>query len=105
MSGYLGRPQATSATIDDEGWLHTGDLVRIDDDGNLFIVDRLKELTKYKGFQVAPAALEALLLTHPDVQDVAVVRGEDPDAGEIPVAARAPPRELTSDLDPDHGGH
>jgi acyl-CoA synthetase (AMP-forming)/AMP-acid ligase II len=86
MSGYLGRRQATSATIDEDGWLHTGDLVRFDDDGNLFIVDRLKELIKYKGFQVAPAELEAVLLTHPQVQDVAVVRGEDPEAGEIPVA-------------------
>jgi acyl-CoA synthetase (AMP-forming)/AMP-acid ligase II len=86
MSGYLGRPQASSATVDDDGWLHTGDLVRFDDDGNLFIVDRLKELIKYKGFQVAPAELEALLLTHPQVQDAAVVRGEDPEAGEIPVA-------------------
>ncbi len=86
MSGYLGRPRATAATIDDEGWLHTGDLVRFDDDGNLFIVDRLKELIKYNGFQVAPAELEALLLTHPDVQDVAVVRGEDDEGGEIPVA-------------------
>jgi acyl-CoA synthetase (AMP-forming)/AMP-acid ligase II len=86
MRGYLGHPRATAATIDDEGWLHTGDLVRFDDDGNLFIVDRLKELIKYKGFQVAPAELEALLLTHPLVQDAAVVRGEDPEAGEIPVA-------------------
>ena len=86
MSGYLGRPSATSATIDDEGWLHTGDLVRFDDDGNLFIVDRLKELIKYNGFQVAPAELEALLLTHPDVHDVAVVRGEDAEGREIPVA-------------------
>jgi acyl-CoA synthetase (AMP-forming)/AMP-acid ligase II len=86
MSGYLGRERATSATVDEEGWLHTGDLVRFDDDGNLFIVDRLKELIKYKAFQVAPAELEALVLTHPQVQDVAVVRGEDPDAGEIPVA-------------------
>jgi acyl-CoA synthetase (AMP-forming)/AMP-acid ligase II len=86
MRGYLGRERATAATVDEEGWLHTGDLVRFDDDGNLFIVDRLKELIKYKGFQVAPAELEALLLTHPDVRDVAVVRGEDPEAGEIPVA-------------------
>jgi acyl-CoA synthetase (AMP-forming)/AMP-acid ligase II len=86
MRGYLGRERATAATVDEDGWLHTGDLVRFDDDGNLFIVDRLKELIKYKAFQVAPAELEALLLTHPDVHDVAVVRGEDAEAGEIPVA-------------------
>src|SRR4029450_2451432 len=84
--GYLGRRQATSATIDEDGWLHTGDLVRFDDDGNLFIVDRLKELIKYKGFQVAPAELEAVLLTHPDVADAAVIGRPDEEAGEIPAA-------------------
>ncbi len=91
MSGYLGRPRATAATIDDDGWLHTGDLVRFDDDGNLFIVDRLKELIKYNGFQVAPAELEALLLTHPAVQDVAVVRGEDPRGPRDPGRLRGRP--------------
>ena len=93
MSGYLGRPSATAATIDDEGWLHTGDLVRFDDDGNLFVVDRLKELIKFNGFQVAPAELEALLLTHPDVHDVAVVRGEDAEG-------RRDPRRLRGRLEP-----
>jgi 4-coumarate--CoA ligase len=85
MVGYLNNPTATAATIDDDGWLHTGDIGRIDADGHLWIVDRLKELIKYKGFQVAPAELEALLLTHPAVADAAVVGRPDPDAGEIPV--------------------
>lgn len=71
--GYLNDPEATKRTIDKEGWLHTGDIGYIDDDDELFIVDRLKELIKYKGFQVAPAELEALLLSHPHISDAAVV--------------------------------
>ena len=71
--GYLNDPEATARTIDKEGWLHTGDIGYIDADDELFIVDRLKELIKYKGFQVAPAELEALLLSHPKISDVAVV--------------------------------
>ena len=86
MKGYLNNEQATAATITDDGWLRTGDIGHIDDDGHLFIVDRLKELIKYKGFQVPPAELEALLLTHPAVDDAAVVGLPDPEAGEIPVA-------------------
>ena len=86
MSGYLGRPNETAGILDADGWLHTGDVVRADEAGHLFIVDRLKELIKYKAFQVAPAELEALLVTHPDVRDAAVVRAPDPEAGEIPVA-------------------
>lgn len=73
MKGYLNNPAATSETIDKDGWLHTGDIGLIDDDDELFIVDRLKELIKYKGFQVAPAELEALLTGHQDITDVAVV--------------------------------
>ena len=65
MKGYLGRPEATAAMIDKDGWLHTGDIGYADDDGDFFVVDRLKELIKYKGCPVAPAELEALLLTHP----------------------------------------
>ena len=65
MAGYLNNAKATADTIDNDGWLHTGDIGHIDEDGHLYIVDRLKELIKYKGFQVAPAELEALLLTHP----------------------------------------
>lgn len=73
FSGYLNDPESTRATIDKEGWLHTGDIGFVDDDEELFIVDRLKELIKYKGFQVAPAELEALLVTHHSVSDAAVV--------------------------------
>jgi 4-coumarate--CoA ligase len=86
MAGYLGRPDATAETLTADGWLRTGDLVHIDADGYLFVVDRVKELIKVKGFQVAPAELEALLITHPDVADVAVVGLPDPEAGEVPAA-------------------
>lgn len=88
--GYLHDDEATSATIDADGWLHTGDLCHFDDDGFLFVTDRLKELIKVKGFQVAPAELEALLLTHPDVGDVAVVGRPDDRSGEVPVAHIVP---------------
>jgi acyl-CoA synthetase (AMP-forming)/AMP-acid ligase II len=86
MKGYLNRPEATANTIDSEGWLHTGDVGYIDDDGHFFIVDRAKELIKYKGFQVAPAELEALLLTHPAIADAAVIPVPDEEAGEVPKA-------------------
>ena len=67
MKGYLNNQAATDAIIDPDGWLHTGDIGHVDADGHLYIVDRLKELIKYKGFQVPPAELEAVLLTHPAV--------------------------------------
>src|SRR5689334_891657 len=86
MKGYLNNKSATRSTIDEEGWLHTGDIGHIDADGHLFVVDRLKELIKYKAFQVPPAELEALLLTHPQVTDAAVIGLPDDEAGEIPVA-------------------
>ncbi len=86
MKGYLNRPEATAQTIDAEGWLHTGDIGYADDEGYFFIVDRAKELIKYKAFQVAPAELEALLLTHPAVADAAVIPSPDDEAGEIPKA-------------------
>nr|AIS92505.1 4-coumarate:CoA ligase 1 [Epimedium sagittatum] len=86
MKGYVNDPEATAATIDKQGWLHTGDVGYIDDDDELFIVGRLKELIKYKGFQVAPAELEALLVNHPNISDAAVVPMKDDAAGEIPVA-------------------
>lgn len=86
MKGYLNNPEATSATIDADGWLRTGDIATIDDDGFVAIVDRLKELIKVKGFQVAPAELEALLLTHPAIVDAAVVGVPDEEAGEVPRA-------------------
>jgi 4-coumarate--CoA ligase len=85
MAGYLNNPAATAATLDADGWLHTGDIAHFDADGYLYIVDRLKELIKYKGFQVPPAELEALLLTHPAVADAAVIGEPDPEAGELPV--------------------
>ena len=85
MKGYLNNPDATSAMIDGQGWLHTGDIGHMDADGYLYVVDRLKELIKYKGLQVAPAELEALLLTHPAVADAAVIGIPDAEAGEIPV--------------------
>ncbi|MGW4434289.1 4-coumarate--CoA ligase family protein [Streptomyces sp. NPDC004596] len=86
MKGYLGRPDATAAMIDPDGWLHTGDVGHVDGDGWLFVVDRVKELIKYKGFQVAPAELEALLLTHPGIADAAVIGARDDDGNEIPHA-------------------
>jgi acyl-CoA synthetase (AMP-forming)/AMP-acid ligase II len=86
MAGYLHRPDATAAMVDADGWLRTGDLVVVDDDGQVFIVDRLKELIKVNGFQVAPAELEALLVTHPAVADAAVIARPDAARGEAPVA-------------------
>ncbi|CAJ1941880.1 unnamed protein product [Sphenostylis stenocarpa] len=99
MKGYLNDPEATERTIDKDGWLHTGDIGYIDDDDELFIVDRLKELIKYKGFQVAPAELEALLIAHPNISDAAVVPMKDEAAGEIPVAfvVRSNGSEITED--------
>ncbi len=86
MKGYLNRPEATAQAIDAEGWLHTGDLGYADEDGYFYVVDRLKELIKYKGYQVAPAELEAILLTHPAVADAAVIPSPDEAAGEVPKA-------------------
>ena len=86
MLGYFNRPEETSATLDAAGWLHTGDIGYADADGHFFIVDRLKELIKYKGLQIAPAELEGVLLSHPAVADAAVVSRKDDAAGEIPHA-------------------
>lgn len=86
MKGYLNRPDATAETIDSEGWLHTGDIGYADPDGHFYIVDRAKELIKYKGFQVAPAELEAILLTHESIADAAVIPCPDDDCGELPKA-------------------
>jgi acyl-CoA synthetase (AMP-forming)/AMP-acid ligase II len=86
MRGYLGRPDATAQTVDAEGWLHTGDVAYVDEEGFFFIVDRAKELIKYKAFQVAPAELEAVLLTHASVADAAVIPSPDDEAGEVPKA-------------------
>ncbi|XP_065171356.1 uncharacterized protein [Atheta coriaria] len=86
MKGYYGNPVATRDTITHDRWLLTGDLGYYDKDGYIYIVDRLKELIKFKGFQVPPAELEALLLTHPKVMDAAVVGLPDDTAGELPLA-------------------
>jgi len=86
MKGYLDNPEATAETIDSEGWLHTGDVAEVDAEGQFEIVDRLKELIKYKGFQVPPAELEALLLGHRAISDAAVIGVPDEEAGELPKA-------------------
>jgi acyl-CoA synthetase (AMP-forming)/AMP-acid ligase II len=86
MKGYLNNPEATARTIDSDNWLHTGDIGYVDEDGHFFVVDRVKELIKYKGFQVAPAELEAVLLTHPAIADAAVIPQRDDEAGEVPKA-------------------
>ncbi|SDQ51905.1 AMP-binding protein [Microbacterium sp. cf332] len=99
MLGYLGRADATAETLDDDGFLHTGDIAVHHADGWFAIVDRLKELIKYKGYQIAPAELEALLLSHPKIMDAAVIGVLDDDRQEIPkafVVAR-PDSELTAD--------
>jgi acyl-CoA synthetase (AMP-forming)/AMP-acid ligase II len=98
MKGYLGNKEATANTIDADGWLRTGDIGVRDADGDFQIVDRLKELIKYNGFQVPPAELEALILGHPQVSDVAVVGVPDEDTGELPKAYVVA---AGDDLDPD----
>lgn len=97
MKGYLNNPEATAETIDDDGWLHTGDVAIVDDDGFFSIVDRIKELIKYNGFQVPPAELEGLIVTHPKVLDTAVIGVPDDQAGELPKAfvVVAPGEDLT----------
>lgn len=96
MAGYLDRDDATAATVDTDGWAHTGDLGRIDADGWVWVVDRIKDLIKVKGFQVAPAELEAVLTRHPAVRDAAVVR-HSLDGVERPVALVVPSGELDTD--------
>ena len=86
MKGYLHNPDATREMIDGDGWVHTGDIGRADEDGYLYVVDRVKELIKYKGYQVAPAELEAVIQSHPAVADAAVIPSPDPEAGEVPKA-------------------
>ncbi|MGZ4110762.1 MAG: AMP-binding protein [Actinomycetota bacterium] len=97
MAGYLDDPAANAMTLEPDGWLHTGDIGHVDADGYLYVVDRLKELIKYRGFQVPPAELEALLVQHPSILDAAVVPSPDPNAGEVPKAfvVRAPDSALT----------
>ena len=97
MRGYLDDPEATAFTLEPDGWLHTGDIGHVDAGGYLYVVDRLKELIKYRGFQVPPAELEALLVQHPGVMDAAVVPSPDPNVGEVPKAfvVRVPGAEIT----------
>ncbi|WP_377272512.1 AMP-binding protein [Peterkaempfera sp. SMS 1(5)a] len=104
MRGYFGRRTETDAMIDEEGWLHTGDIGCVDDRGYLHIVDRVKELIKYKGYQVAPAELEAVLLAHPGIADAAVIGVTGADGGEVPKAfvVPAPGSSLTPQQVIDH---
>ncbi|HKP41914.1 4-coumarate--CoA ligase family protein [Mycobacterium sp.] len=99
MAGYLNNEESTRETVDDEGWLHTGDLAQVDACGCVYIVDRLKELIKYKGYQVPPAELEALLLSHPSIADAAVVGVNDSEGEEVPKAfvVKQSGAELTED--------
>lgn len=86
MKGYVKDMNATNNTIDKDGWLHSGDVGYYDEDGFFFITDRIKELIKFKGFQVSPTELEQIILTHPDVAEVAVAPVPDESAGELPRA-------------------
>ncbi|KAL2503913.1 4-coumarate--CoA ligase-like 5 [Abeliophyllum distichum] len=86
MKGYFSNEEATASTLNSEGWLRTGDLCYVDEDGFIFVVDRLKELIKYKGYQVPPAELEALLLSHPEIADAAVIPFPDEEVGQFPMA-------------------
>ncbi len=97
MKGYLNRPDATAATITEDGWLRSGDIGHLDEEGYMFVVDRLKELIKYKGFQVAPAELEGLLLGHQAIADAAVIPSPDEEAGEVPKAFIIPKSEVTEE--------
>jgi acyl-CoA synthetase (AMP-forming)/AMP-acid ligase II len=96
MVGYLNRPEETAQMVDAEGWLHSGDIGHVDDDGYFYVVDRVKELIKYKGLQVAPAELEAVLVAHPQIADAAVVRVPDEEAGEVPKAFVVATAELST---------
>ncbi|WP_341933632.1 AMP-binding protein [Microbacterium sp. LWO14-1.2] len=99
MAGYLNRPDATDEMLDADGWLHTGDVATVTADGVFRIVDRLKELIKYKGYQVAPAVLEAVLLEHPSIADAAVIGAPDDEGQEVPKAFVV--RQQGADLDAD----
>ena len=100
MKGYLNNAEATTHTVDADGWLHTGDVAVVDDEGRYTVVDRVKELIKYKGYQVAPAELEAVLIGHPEIADAAVIGVPDKESGEeLPKAfcVRAPGSEITEE--------
>ncbi|KXJ19134.1 4-coumarate--CoA ligase 1 [Exaiptasia diaphana] len=95
--GYLNNPEATAETINKDGWLHTGDIGHYDEDKYFYIVDRKKELIKYKGFQVAPADLEAVLVSNPSIADAAVIGIPDDKGGEVPKAFVVPRGEITEE--------
>ncbi len=86
MLGYFKNPLATAETIDADGWMRTGDVGRVDEFGNIRIIDRAKEFIKFKGFQISPVELESILLMHPAVADAGVVPSPDPESGEVPKA-------------------
>jgi acyl-CoA synthetase (AMP-forming)/AMP-acid ligase II len=86
MKGYWNNPKETADCLTNDGWLHTGDIARFDEDGYLYLIERKKEMIKYKGYQIAPAELEALLYEHPGVADAAVIPKPDVAGGEIPKA-------------------
>jgi acyl-CoA synthetase (AMP-forming)/AMP-acid ligase II len=107
MKGYLNNPTATADTLDGEGWLHTGDVAIVDANGCFTVVDRVKELIKYKGYQVAPAELEAVLLNNPAIADAAVIGVKDEESGEeLPKAfvVRAPGAEISEQEVMDYAG-
>ncbi len=97
MKGYWDNPEATRETLTDDGWLRTGDIASADADGYVRIHDRKKEMIKFKGYQIAPAELESLLMEHPGVRDAAVIPKADAEAGEVPKAFIVP-REAGLDL-------
>ena len=86
MKGYLNREEETKEVLTEDGWYLSGDIAKLDEEGYLYILDRKKEMIKYKGYQIAPAELESILLSHPDVADAAVIPKPDVEAGEIPKA-------------------
>lgn len=99
MLGYYKNPKSTAETIDEQNWLHTGDLGYFTEEGGLYITGRIKEIIRYKGFQVAPSEIEALLLTHSSVKDVAVLGKPDEVCGELPMAVvvRQPGNNVTAE--------
>ena len=86
MKGYLNKPEETAKVLTPDGWYLSGDIARIDEEGYVYILDRKKDMIKYKGYQIAPAELESVILSHPAVKDAAVIPKPDLEAGEIPKA-------------------